>query len=308
MATTKSVPMYLPPGFNLTYAQTCAAMVSAAYDQYNQWIQADTPKPGDFDWTWTGPSNISNPLPIWWIQRFLVSEPIGFLATDGAGNAYLVFRGTMSLADKAADADFAQSTYELVSGFGNAYQGYYYVYTNLVLPTASTGSSTTLIQAINGLTGIKTFFFTGHSMGSGISSLAVPDVSTNSNLKPSSSLTMLHYNFASPRAGNVDFASAMNFSSGVPTYRVVNTEDIVPYAPPPETELYEHIGTPVDFTANYGSIDGNHSMANSYAYAVNNPTNPYNSNAGATPHPADGTGALARRVTVAPVPLVRHAR
>jgi triacylglycerol lipase len=64
--------------------------------------------------------------------------------------------------------------------------------------------------------------------------------------------------------------------NGVPTFRIVNTEDIVPDAPPSVigTRLYRHIGTSVDFTAQYGSYDGNHSPVNAYEYALNHPTDP----------------------------------
>jgi triacylglycerol lipase len=303
-STPQSVPMYLPSGFNLTAAQTCAAMVSAAYDQFNQFTAQSTPKPDSFNWTWSGPSNISSPLAIWWIQKFIASEPIGFLASDGAGNAYLVFRGTMSTADKLADADFGQTSYGLVQNFGSVSKGYYGIYTNLSLPTAPSGQ-TTLLDAINALSGITTFFFTGHSLGAGLSSLAVPDVSTNSSLTPSS-VTMVHYNFGSPRVGDTNFAQTMNFSTSIPTYRVVNTEDLVPMAPPAVSlsgpMVYEHIGTPVDFTANYGSIVTNHSMANTYCYAMKDTSNPYNPLNTGTTNPTDGTGALSRLVTVTPAP------
>jgi triacylglycerol lipase len=296
-----SVSMYFPSGFNLTDVQTCAAMVSAAYDQYIQFAADGSPQPNDFDWVWTGPSSISDPLPIWWIETVVgvkIYEPIGFLGTDGAGNAYLVFRGTMSKDDDGADSDIRQTPYAPVTGFGNVDQGYYNIYRNLVLPTASTGATTTLLEGINALTGVSTFFFTGHSLGAGLSSLAVPDVSSNSNITPSSA-TMVHYNFGSPRVGDITFAGAIN-SASVPTYRVVNTEDLVPVAPPPEgpTGLFQHIGTPVDFTVNYGSAVSNHSMANTYAYAVNNPSDPYNSANSADANPVDGRGALSRQVLV----------
>lgn len=304
-STAYSVPMYFPPAFGstqLSQAQTCAALVSAAYDQFQQFMAQKTPDPGSFTWKWTGPQSISSSVAIWWIQKWVASEPIGFLASDGAGNAYLVFRGTMSKADMVADGDFGQLAYGLVDGFGNVSKGYYGIYTNLSLPTAPSGQ-TTLLSAINALSNITTFFFTGHSLGAGLSSLAVPDVSTNSNLKPSS-VTMVHYNFGSPRVGDPAFAAAMNTSTSIPTYRVVNTEDLVPMAPPPLSlsgpMLYEHIGTPVDFTANYGSATANHSMANTYSYALGNTTNPYNSaNVQMTPL-ADGTGALSRSVNVTP--------
>jgi triacylglycerol lipase len=301
-----------PSAFNLTDAQTCASLVSAAYDQYDQFKQQQYPDPSRFDWTWTSPTSVVDPLPIWWIQHLIPSEPIGFLTTDGAGNAYLVFRGTMSKADFTMDGDFGQTSYDLVTNFGNVDKGYYDIYTHLVVQTTpNTDPETPLLDAINALTGVSTFFFTGHSLGAGLSSLAVPDVSTNSSLTPSSSLTMVHYNFGSPRVGDVDFASAMNFNTNILTYRVVNTEDIVPVAPPPESAtgpmLYQHIGTSVDFNANYGTVDANHSMANTYAYAVNNTDNPYNSaNTGA--NPSDGKGALSRNVVITPNLLAAPAR
>jgi len=286
--TIQSVPMFFPPAFNLTTAQTCAALVNAAYDQYDQFVTQNTPKPPEFTWNWTGPSTISNPQPIWWIAEFFASEPIGFLASDGAGNGYLVFRGTMSNADKIEDAKFGQTPYALVTGFGNVDEGYYSIYTNLSLPTAA---QSTLLSAIDSLTNITTFYFTGHSLGAGLSSLAVPDVSSNSSLKGK---PMVHYNFGSPRVGDITFAVAMNVSSGVPTYRVVNTEDLVPIAPTPVSAtgpmVYQHLGTPVDFTANYGSAIDNHSMRNTYTYALTYPANPYNSNY--TPNPKDGTAAV----------------
>ena len=103
----------------------------------------------------------------------------------------------------------------------------------------------------------------------------MPDVVTKSALKPTTSLPMLHYNFASPRVGDPQFAYMMN-SGGAPTFRIVNTEDIVPDAPPAVigTTLYKHIGIAVDFTAQYGSYDLNHSLLNAYDYALNHPTDP----------------------------------
>lgn len=54
----------------------------------------------------------------------------------------------------------------------------------------------------------------------------------------------------------------------------------MPAVPPPVsgdffgTYQYKHVGTPVDFTATYDSIGGNHSMLNCYLYAVTHPTEP----------------------------------
>ncbi len=103
----------------------------------------------------------------------------------------------------------------------------------------------------------------------------MPDVLANTGIRPSSSLPVLHYNFASPRVGDPVFAGALN-GGPVPTFRVVNTEDIVPDGPPSVigTLIYQHVGTPVDFTAQYGSIGDNHSLDISYIYAINHPEDP----------------------------------
>jgi hypothetical protein len=65
-------------------------------------------------------------------------------------------------------------------------------------------------------------------------------------------------------------------NNGVPTYRIVNTEDLIPDLPSAIFfgYLYKHIGTPVDFTAQYGSVSDNHSLDIAYDYAIAHPANP----------------------------------
>ncbi len=115
---------------------------------------------------------------------------------------------------------------------------------------------------------IKKLFITGHSLGSGLSTLSVPDVLDNSHNLPAGK-SIIHYNLASPRVGSPGFATAYNLNN-VPTYRIVNTCDIVPEVPPSVLDklLYQHVGIPVDYTAQYGSLGGNHSAENSYRYAL----------------------------------------
>lgn len=86
---------------------------------------------------------------------------------------------------------------------------------------------------------------------------------------------VLQYNLASPRVGNPEFASAYN-GNKVPTYRIVNTCDIVPQVPSSVFGklIFEHVGIPVDFTAQYGSLAGNHNSIDSYHYALTHPDQP----------------------------------
>lgn len=311
-----SLPMYFPPnstGFNLSDAQNCAALVGVAYQQLSEWTEAKYPPQSSFSsntkwqgkeppgWSGSTPQGFTYGEPIWSSFKITIlgrtahfSEPFGFIATDGNGNAYVVFRGTMTTADGIMDAEVDQTTYKDVSGFGKVHDGFWGVYQGL---------RKQLLDQVNALSDIATLYFTGHSMGSGLSSLAIPDIINNSNLASGNKPTIYHYNFASPRVGNLTFAAAMNALS-LPSFRIVNTEDIVPDGPLAVTGsiMYQHFGYPLDFTAQYGSIDGNHSMADAYAYAISHPENPLNPN----PAPLDnvvigkgiGPGSLPRSLVI----------
>jgi len=217
----------------------------------------------------TTPVHYTYSAPLFWSYNWLgtnYDEPFGFVAQAANGDTTLALRGTVTDADDIQDARLEQTAYQFVAGYGNVHAGFYEIYSLL---------SPQILPILAGLTNIARLFFTGHSLGSGLSSLAVPDVITNTALRPIAGRPLLHYNLASPRVGDPQFAHMMN-GNGVATFRIVNTEDIVPDAPPSVigTTLYKHIGTPVDFTAQYESYDANHSLLNAYIYALNNPTSP----------------------------------
>ena len=176
-----SPPMYFPNGFKLADAKVCAALVDIAYDQYNQWQKAGNPPSSNFNWD--KPSNgdsCSAPLFSTFIYydifgyKYVATEPFGFVAVDGNGNAYLAFRGTMpTAADGYADATIDQTDYEIVANYGLVQEGYYFIYQ---------GFDSSISQAIANLSSSKPFqrfFLTGHSLGCGLSTLAVPDVLAN---------------------------------------------------------------------------------------------------------------------------------
>jgi hypothetical protein len=274
--------MYFPPaGFVLADAVTCANLVEVAYDQYCQWEEQGKPRHWrDFTWTpkWPAgftPAWVSQP-PLWGDAQtifFEHPEPFGFVVQDTSRRGFLVIRGTESDADWYKDVEVAQSRYTLVTtpDFGRVQDGFLAVYTSM--------SPATLV-AVDQIASTSTqFFFTGHSLGSALVTLAVPDVMTNSTLRTSAA-RVVHYNFASPRAGDATFAAAINALASVPTFRIVNTEDVVPDVPLAVTDDvlhtydYKHVGVPVDFTAQYDSIGNNHSMLNCYLYAMNHPGQP----------------------------------
>jgi hypothetical protein len=301
-----SPPMYFPSGFALADAKACAALVDVAYAQYSQWEAAGEPPASNFNWT-TPNNGYSYSAALFstfnyydlFGYKYVATEPFGFVAVDASGNGYLVFRGTMTSADGYADFTIDQTGYEIVANYGLVQEGYYYIYQ---------GFSSSIRQAIASLAGTKpfqSFFFTGHSLGSALSSLAIPDVLAGGSVQPNN-IPVMHYNFASPRVGDPQFAASMNHN-GVTTFRVVNTEDAVPDAPLAVSGLstfYKHIGTPVDFTAQYDSIVSNHSLDTAYNYALQNPSNPEGPLTTAAPELA----GRARRHVVIDAQLIRLTR
>jgi predicted lipase len=215
------------------------------------------------------PSGMTYSVPVFWTYDWFgtqYDEPFGFVAQATNGDAILALRGTVTDADAVQDAEIRQTPYELAAGYGSVHRGFDTIYRAL---------SPQILPLLNGLSGVSRVLFAGHSLGGGLSTLAVPDVITNTSLQPRPSLPMLHYNLASPRVGDPKFADMMN-GNLVPTFRIVNTEDIVPDAPPSVVGglVYKHVGVPVDFTAQYGSVGDNHSLLIAYTYALDNPGAP----------------------------------
>lgn len=113
---------------------------------------------------------------------------------------------------------------------------------------------------------VDSLLVTGHSMGSALALLAIPDLIHNTRFEASQ---LLQLNLACPRVASLPFAERYE-AEGVPTYRIVNTCDLVPELPPAVlgSNLYRHVGTPVCFTHNYGSLRGNHSASGAYGVAL----------------------------------------
>jgi hypothetical protein len=271
--------MYFPPTtFALADVVTCANLVETAYDQYCQWEQQGSPTNWhDFQWTPAWPAGFAAAwvsIPLWGDAATIFfdnPEPFGFVVQDTARRGFLVIRGTQSDADWYKDIEVKQTAYTLTPGFGLVHDGFFAVYASM---------SPGVRVAVDQIAATSTqFFFTGHSLGSSLVTLAVPDVMTNTAMRGSRA-RIVHYNFASPRTGDETFAVALDALASVPTFRIVNTEDVVPDVPIAitsdilDTYYYKHVGTPVDFTALYDSIGDNHSMLNCYLYAVNNPGQP----------------------------------
>jgi|688.fasta_scaffold09444_23 hypothetical protein len=99
------------------------------------------------------------------------------------------------------------------------------------------------------------FIITGNSLGGGVSYISAFDLENSIELPPT-----VVYTFGSPRAGNIQFSNYFrNPKYIVSNMRILNTEDIVPTLPPPAPKVhYTHLGVPISFTYNSGSVVGNH--------------------------------------------------
>lgn len=261
-----SLPLYLPDGFSLPRALTCAELVSAAYEQYDQWQHQDRPRrPQDFQWQAPSMAGWQFSAPIWSILSELhflnESEPFGFAARDPNGEAYLVFRGTDTVQDWLDDLEARQRSYPWQADLGLVHDGFLKLYTSL---------RDMALQALDGLQPGGPLWACGHSLGCTLSSLAVLDLRERWP-----DLPLQHYNFASPRLAAPEFAAHYN-GLHVPTFRVVNDSDVVPEVPPGVTGdwLYQHLGLAITFTASYASVAANHSLTGSYLYALQNPQSP----------------------------------
>ncbi len=142
-------------------------------------------------------------------------------------------------------------------------------------------------------------FITGHSLGAGLATLAalhISKIAEEQDIKASINL----YTFASPRVGDETFANQFNTFPG---YRIINSEDLIQSVPLPTTQVvddetfnsmsptrkartlwvrgiletitngqsakhYQHVGIPVTFTKQTGTIAGNHNLSKTYREAL----------------------------------------
>lgn len=157
----------------------------------------------------------------------------------------MIFDGTMFKDEWVADFDFPQVEPESLKGYRKGmlvHTGFYRVYSSIraqlwTLFRANPNSERELV-------------ITGHSLGAAVSNLAALDFS---QYHP------LHYTYGCPRTGNRVWADT--FQKKVPhSWRVYNAEDLITEVPPPVILqwVYCHVGQPVTFDINLGSIQANH--------------------------------------------------
>jgi triacylglycerol lipase len=234
---------------------------------------------------------------IWLGRRRRV--PFGFIAevVDQSNQPqqpreiYVVFRGTMNQAEWISNAKVAQIKFRLKGKeFGEVHKGFHTIYTredpgdDFIAGVIDPDPSNNLppikdvIEEIlnDGVVSNDTkVFITGHSLGGALATLATLHIKQFRSNPP------VLYAFANPRVGDSDFASHFN---DIECYRIANSEDRVPNLPVASSILpllvgskseflnerlsWEHVGVPIYFTAQQGTVGANHELSGVYKDAV----------------------------------------
>ena len=276
----------LPQGFRLDDASELANLIVAAYDQFKPPVGRPSRWPLSRPYELT--AAFSAQLP------FHDTETFGFIARRIDSNTvYVVFRGTESPDDWLANIELRHVPQQ--HGWGNVEEGFNRVYAPC---------SQVIIAAIRDAEAAQVLV-AGHSLGGALATLCAADLKSTLNIDPTV------YTLASPRVGDVAFANRFN-AECPGLWRVVNTEDVITTVPVATTafesphltlvarlvrllvrlpivgrwamrrlgwmrtlfsdDVYEHVGIPVDFTRNNGTVLANHEMA-TYLAAIAESTN-----------------------------------
>lgn len=275
-------PILLPEDADIDLFKLCARMILQAYEMFDQW---DKNRPDEDRFAWEKPETPNKELvygdPLWATYRYSQQRrthgphtktttrwvdrrcPIGFTATT-SNRFFVIFRGTetdyewmkVNLKFLQKNCDFDRFSE------GKAHAGFLKYYKTV---------RKTIAQRLAGIdTTGKQIIFSGHSLGGALSTLAAHDAAEESY----AGATLYHINFAAPRVFNPKLA---RYYEELPlvTFRVVNIEDLVPTVPEPVFSglIYQHIGTPLCFSAQYNKNAANHAMS-TYLYALENPDAP----------------------------------
>jgi len=154
--------------------------------------------------------------------------PLAFVATKG-DNIYVSFRGTANFTDAITDIAAIQVPYNFLQTTGKVSGGFQGAYTG----TNDFPIESAILSKVDELTmtGIYTnLYITGHSLGAALAFLAFPDFSQN----VSGIDNVVMYNFAGPAAGDSAWVTTYEgeYATNRTSFRIVNTNDLVPMLPP----------------------------------------------------------------------------
>ena len=156
--------------------------------------------------------------------------------------------------------------------WGTTTKGFYGLYDQMIPAIIAA------LQKLHNTSSISSLFVTGHSLGAALAHLVAAGIKIHLGLNP------ISYTFSGPRTGDLAFAQAF-LASGLQTWRIVNTEDIVPVVPISSNQLgrttatsiflntlihglpagFSHIGYPIAVTFDQNRVDDNHNLDNLWA-------------------------------------------
>jgi lipase (class 3) len=157
------------------------------------------------------------------------------LQAQGGGEAVIAFRGTEGIKEWVLDANFGTIPCPFLASAGETEDGFTDMYESVVTGTAA--GSPKLVESLTNLRwrqAVETMTVCGHSLGGALATLATLDIAVNA---PAPYHNVTSYTYASPRTGNVQFASKYN-QMVANTFRVANELDVVPRLP---VLPYEHV-------------------------------------------------------------------
>jgi triacylglycerol lipase len=191
--------------------------------------------------------------------------PIAFVATRD-DVVFVVYRGTKTITEWIRDATFEQVENAFVSGGGLVEEGFSEIYATIH------DAIVTQVQQLISSGSFTSLYVTGHSLGAAMAVLSALELAQGTSLQPAL------YSFAGPRVGDPTFATAYDAQIAT-SWRVVNTNDLVPTLPPAVavqfengTEklfFYEHVDAAEDITfgtpiRSPSDILEDHSLCNYY--------------------------------------------
>ncbi|WP_163695611.1 lipase family protein [Adonisia turfae] len=240
----------------------------------------------------------------WALPRLGMRDQVfGFIAEreleGGTHGLFLVFRGTRENAEWFNNFRVGPLTFLENDQYGQVRNGFYRIYNKKRGKGDRETIRTTIETYFNQYPKDKLektrIFITGHSLGAGLAILAAAHLVKKVGINP------ILYTFASPRVG--DEAFSQSIAQLQEAYRIINSEDLIQAVPLPTTLIlddemlkdnsplqkfvglaretieeftggltdmtYQHVGVPVGFTKQTGTVAGNHNLGSTYRNALN---------------------------------------
>jgi hypothetical protein len=152
------------------------------------------------------------------------------------GEAVIAIRGTEGIPEWVQDAKFGTKACFFLPEAGETEDGFTDMYKSFAVGNPKGPSTTASLATVFGARQVSSLTICGHSLGGALATLQALDAASNSRFKNPTA-----YTYASPRAGNSQFARAYNLR--VPnTFRIANRVDLVPKLPlsPPYDHVHGH--------------------------------------------------------------------